>query len=97
MSPELEDECGSCDFPFVNTKTVREKLYKLNVHKSMWPDGIHLRALKELADIMVGHLLIIYQSNVLGVWGDPCCLEANQCYSNIPKAREGRPRELQTS
>ncbi|KAK4832759.1 hypothetical protein QYF61_025288 [Mycteria americana] len=31
------------------------------VHKFMGPDGIHLRVLKELADVTAGPLLIIYQ------------------------------------
>ncbi|KAK4824398.1 hypothetical protein QYF61_014058 [Mycteria americana] len=62
QSPELENnECGNSDFPFVDTEIVRDQLYQLNVHKSMGPDGIHPRVLKELVDVMAGPLLIIYQ------------------------------------
>ncbi|KAK4827324.1 hypothetical protein QYF61_016574 [Mycteria americana] len=61
-SPESEDyECGNSDFPFVDTEIVRDQLCQLNVHKSMEPDGIHPTVLKELAGVMAGPLLIIYQ------------------------------------
>ncbi|KAK4823199.1 hypothetical protein QYF61_027208 [Mycteria americana] len=61
-SPESEDhECGNSDFPFVDAEIVRDQLYQLNVLKSMCPDGIHPRALKELVDVMAGPLSIIYQ------------------------------------
>jgi len=44
--PKLEDcECGNSDFPSVDTETVKDQLYQLNVHKPMGPDEIHSRAL----------------------------------------------------
>ncbi len=61
-SPESEGhECGNSDFPFVDTEILRDQLYQLDVHKSMGPDGIHPRVLKELEDVMAGPLSIIYQ------------------------------------
>lgn len=40
--PELEDhDWGSSDFPSIVTEIAREKLYQLNIDKSMGPDGIH--------------------------------------------------------
>ncbi|PKU39628.1 rna-directed dna polymerase from mobile element hypothetical protein [Limosa lapponica baueri] len=61
-SPESEDpECGNSDFPFVDTELVRDQLYQMDVLKSMNPDGIHPRVLKELVDAMAGPPSIIYQ------------------------------------
>ncbi|KFQ89025.1 hypothetical protein N337_00969, partial [Phoenicopterus ruber ruber] len=61
-SSELEDhDWGSSDFPFVDTEIIRDRLYQLNVHKSMGPDAIHPRVVKELMDAMAEPLSIIYQ------------------------------------
>jgi len=55
--PELEDHrCGNSAFSFVDTETVRDQLYQLNVHKSIRLDGINPRLLKELEDVMAGPL-----------------------------------------
>ncbi|KAK4830724.1 hypothetical protein QYF61_013174 [Mycteria americana] len=54
-------KCGNNDFPFVDTEIVRDQLYQLHVQNSMGPDGIRPTVLKELADVMAGPLLIIYQ------------------------------------
>jgi len=43
------------------TKIVREQLYQLNVHKSMGPDWIHSRVLRESADVTSRLFSRIYQ------------------------------------
>ncbi|KFP46361.1 RNA-directed DNA polymerase from mobile element jockey, partial [Cathartes aura] len=40
---------------------VQDLLLHLNAHKSMGPDGIHPRVLKELADVIARPLSVIYQ------------------------------------
>lgn len=45
----------------MGTEILRDQLSQLNVFKSMQPDGIHPRVLKELVDVTVGPLLIMYQ------------------------------------
>jgi len=76
---------GNSDFPFVG------QLYQLNVHRSMGPDGIHPRVLKELADVTAGPLWIIYQRS----W-DSGDVPADWKLANLQEGHEGRPRKLQT-
>lgn len=60
QSPESENyEYGNCDFSFVDNEIVRDQLNQLNAHKSMGPDEIHLRVLKELAGVMTEPLLTV--------------------------------------
>ena len=60
-SESKDHEYWKRDFPCVNTEIVRDQLYQLNVQKTLGPDGICLRVLKELADVTAGPLTIIYQ------------------------------------
>ncbi|KFO62867.1 hypothetical protein N302_10922, partial [Corvus brachyrhynchos] len=59
--------------PVMQEEAVRELLSRLDVHKSMGPNGIHPRVMRELADELVKPLSIVYQqswltSEVLDDW-----------------------------
>ncbi|PKU39220.1 rna-directed dna polymerase from mobile element hypothetical protein [Limosa lapponica baueri] len=49
------------DFPLVEEDQVREQLSKLDIHKSVGPDGMHPQVLRELAEVIVGPLNIIFE------------------------------------
>ncbi|TRZ20740.1 hypothetical protein HGM15179_006365 [Zosterops borbonicus] len=51
--------------PVTQDEAVRELLSCLDIHKSLGPDGIHLRVMRELEDELVKLLSIIYQQSWL--------------------------------
>ncbi|KFO58549.1 RNA-directed DNA polymerase from mobile element jockey, partial [Corvus brachyrhynchos] len=51
--------------PVIQEEAVRELLGCLDIHKSMGPDEIHARVMRELADELAKPLCIIYQQSWL--------------------------------
>ncbi|KFW96753.1 hypothetical protein N336_00064, partial [Phalacrocorax carbo] len=51
--------------PTIQGEMVSDLLYHLNTHKSMGPDGIHPRVLRELAEVLTEPLSIFYQQSWL--------------------------------
>ncbi|KAK4822673.1 hypothetical protein QYF61_019040 [Mycteria americana] len=64
--PELEDRDGDQNgAPIIQGEMVSDLLHHLDIHKSMGPDEIHPRVLKELAEVLTKPLSIIYQQSWL--------------------------------
>ncbi|KAK4818854.1 hypothetical protein QYF61_020073 [Mycteria americana] len=64
--PELKDRDGDQNgAPIIQGEMVSDLLHHLDTHKSMGPDEVHPRVLKELAEVLTKLLSIIYQQSWL--------------------------------
>ena len=64
--PALVDRDGEQNKPcMIHDQIVLDLLQKLDDHKSMRPDGLHPRVLRELADVVAKPLTIVFRQSWL--------------------------------
>ncbi|KAF1503200.1 hypothetical protein FQV18_0001221, partial [Eudyptula minor novaehollandiae] len=94
QSTELEDRDSEQETPpIIQEEAVNDLLRHLDAHKSMGPDGIHPRVLRELAEELTKPLSIIYQQSCLmGEVPDDWRL-ANRLANVTPIYKKGRKED----
>ncbi|KFQ31970.1 hypothetical protein N332_05289, partial [Mesitornis unicolor] len=66
QSPECEDRDGKhSEAPIIHEEMVSDLRHHLDIHKSMGPDGIHPRVLRDVAEVLTKPLSINYQQSWL--------------------------------
>jgi len=109
QSLEVREKAWQKDeFPLVEEDCVRDHLSNLDTHKSMGPDGMHPRLLRELGDVIAEPLYIIFErswrkgdvpedwrkANVTPVFKKG---KKEDSQGALQKGQEGGPRELQAN
>lgn len=69
----------------VNPELVRDLLLQLDPYKPKGPDGIHLRTLKELADVIVRPLSMTFEQSF-----EPRVVPVDQKLANVPIFKKGK-------
>ena len=72
-----------------SSELVGDLLLRLYVHKSLGPDGLHARVLKEVADVIVGPVSMIFQ----GSWESVEVPVDRQLANAVPIFRKGKKED----
>ena len=82
------------DLSLVEEAQGREHLNKLDTHKDMGPDGMHTQVVREMTDVIVRPLAIVFERS----WGlGEVSEDWSKCHSYLQEGQEERARELQAS
>ncbi|KFQ80642.1 RNA-directed DNA polymerase from mobile element jockey, partial [Phoenicopterus ruber ruber] len=76
--------------PLVEEDQVREQLGKLDTHKSMGPNGMHPRVLREVAEVIAKPLSIIFEKS----WRTGEVPEDRRKDNVIPVFKKGKKEDL---